>query len=99
MNHQLDHYGAEALSAYGREKQLRMIQEECGELVAEINRFERGRSDLQRLFEEAADVLITISCLRAVAPDVFDVAVMDKLGRALFRLDAHQDGRADEGER
>lgn len=83
----VDHYGADALAAWGSTAQLRMVQEECGELIAEINRFERGRASIDALCEEAADVLITLSCLRAFAPDEFDAALKRKLARARCRLD------------
>ena len=49
----------EAISRWGAESQLRMAQEECGELVAAINRFDRGRCGPEAVAEEIADVMIT----------------------------------------
>lgn len=45
-----------ALVHYGRDAQLRMLQEECGELITVINQYERGRVDEGKVIEEIADV-------------------------------------------
>ena len=50
-----------ALKLWGDGPQLGMLQEECGELIAAVNRFERQRNDsLRGLAEELADVEIVL---------------------------------------
>ena len=49
----------EAIARWGAESQLRMAQEECGELIAAINRFDRERCWPEAVAEEIADVMIT----------------------------------------
>lgn len=48
-----------AIARWGSESQLRMVQEECGELVAAIGHLQRGRCSAEAVAEEIADVLIT----------------------------------------
>lgn len=48
-----------ALHRWGIHAQLDMVQEECGELVATINRGRRGRVSATDIIDESADVLIT----------------------------------------
>lgn len=76
-----------ALAVWGFESQARMLQEECGELIAEINRYGRDRSSLALLANEVADVLITLKQARIViGPDIIDAAVDAKLLRLEQRL-------------
>jgi len=44
------------IDRHGINNQLRMLTEECGELVAAVNRYQRGRTGLVDLLEEIADV-------------------------------------------
>jgi NTP pyrophosphatase (non-canonical NTP hydrolase) len=53
----------EALRLWGPELQLRMLQEEAGELVAIINHVARGREPLHAIAPEVADVIIL--CIQA----------------------------------
>lgn len=50
----------EAIARWGAESQLRMVQEECGELVAAINRFDRERCGPESVAEEIADAQIML---------------------------------------
>lgn len=53
-----------ALDLYGVEHQKLKLIEEIGELQAELCRMQDGRSDLDRIAEEMADVLICLDQLR-----------------------------------
>ena len=47
----------ECIEFWGLEKQLRMLQEECGELIVAISHFIRERpGSIENLIEELADV-------------------------------------------
>lgn len=51
----------EAVETYGIDAQLRMLQEECGELIVAVGHYLRGRSgSLANLCEELADVRIMV---------------------------------------
>lgn len=45
---------------YGLQQQINMAMEEMGELISEINRYRRERTDINKVAEEIADVLITL---------------------------------------
>lgn len=76
-----------AVRCWGPEPQWRMLQEECGELVAAINQRTRGRISGDQLAEECADVLILlIQARRMLGRGVFDRAVETKLARLEERL-------------
>lgn len=50
-----------AVNCYGLEAQLNQLTEECGELIAAVNHFRRGRAcGRAELVEEMADVYIMI---------------------------------------
>jgi len=54
-----------AIKLWGGKVQLGMLQEECGELISAINRFERGREDsFINLAEEFADVEIVMGQIK-----------------------------------
>lgn len=48
----------QALDKWGIESQLRLAQEECAELIAAINQYQRGRLSEVHVIEEIADVRI-----------------------------------------
>ena len=82
-----------ALGKWGAELQFGMIQEECAELIAAINRYNRGRSTVERFIEEAADVEIVLENIRLLFGDeVVDAAVSKKLDRLERRLGGESDG-------
>jgi NTP pyrophosphatase (non-canonical NTP hydrolase) len=80
----------EAVDAWGIEAQLRMLQEECGECVAAVNRYFRARDNSRvEMISEIADVLImAIQGLR-----IFGPAVEEEIHRKLCRLDERLEKR------
>lgn len=79
----------QALGRWGENSQLAMCAEECAELGAEILRVLRGRKDHEMsMMEEAADVFITVTQLRLLAPTLFDSKVREKLDRLEKLLEA-----------
>lgn len=76
-----------ALRRYGFKEQARMLQEECGELVAAVSRWRRGRMGaFPALLEEIADVEILIDQMRLVYGAEIDAARARKLVRLRERL-------------
>lgn len=55
-----------ALEMWGEKSQLGMVQEECGELIAVINQYQRGRAGADQVAEELADVFIMLSQLERI---------------------------------
>jgi len=79
---------ARALEAWGTEAQVRMVQEECAELITAINKWSRHSGGEKNVIEEAADVEIMIGQLRViVGDDRIDAAKRKKLSRLSLRLD------------
>lgn len=77
----------DALRRYGFKEQLAMLQEECGELVAAVNRYRRGRDGaFEAMIEEMADVSILIDQMRLVYGAEIDAARARKLARLRERL-------------
>lgn len=58
-----------AIDLWGRELQLDMLQEECAELIAVINRWRRKRAKGSDLLDEIADVEIMIEQARVMFGD------------------------------
>lgn len=52
---------AKAVELWGRESQALMLAEECGELLAAVSQFARGRVPAEKVTEEAADVHIMLA--------------------------------------
>jgi len=76
-----------ALRRYGFEAQLSMLTEECGELVAAVNRYRRGRAGaFEAMIEEMADVSILLDQMRLVYGAEIDAARERKLARLRERL-------------
>jgi NTP pyrophosphatase (non-canonical NTP hydrolase) len=79
-----------ARTAWGDASQMRMAQEECGELVAAINRFDRGRITNEQLAEEIADVIITVMTAKLiVGPSLIDSAIESKIYRLRDLISKH----------
>ena len=53
-----------SIEFYGKEKQSIVCMEECSELIQAISKELRGKSDINHLVEEMADVLICIELLK-----------------------------------
>lgn len=71
-----------AIEAWGTEAQWRMVQEECAELIAAINRLDRGRCSVDDVADEIADVIICLAGIERV-----DLRVLAKLERLEKRLE------------
>lgn len=80
-----------SVEAYGIDFQLRLLQEECGECVAAVNRYFRGRDNSRKeIISEIADVLImAIQGLNIFGPEV-EVEIDKKLSRLESRLETHR---------
>jgi len=80
----------EAVDKWGTEDQLRMAQEEAGELIAAINQYLRQRIPLLDVAEEVADVLIMASQVAEIidrsSPGLVDSLLGQKLHRLRTRL-------------
>lgn len=72
---------------HGKDAQLRVMQEECGELVAAVSHYFRERPDaMQNLVEEMCDVLIMImQCTNITNNNVFCSMFSKKMERCLLR--------------
>lgn len=55
-----------AIAAWGEERQMRQLQEECGEAIAATNRYYRGTGSVDSLAEEIADVEIMCEQARLI---------------------------------
>lgn len=58
--HEIEELCSRALKRYGSKLQLDMLQEECGELVAAVNQYRRGRISTDELVSEMADVRVML---------------------------------------
>jgi NTP pyrophosphatase (non-canonical NTP hydrolase) len=89
LQEELNELCARAVLVWGSTAQLRLLQEECGELIAAINHSERGRIEERELADEIADVIITVTQATHVvgAKHVAD-ALAHKLARLRGRIEA-----------
>lgn len=78
---------ARALQAWGKDVQWEMVIEECAELIAIINRSRRGRSSIEEVASEVADVMIVVMQARLILGPVVDAALARKIERLERRLD------------
>lgn len=81
---------AEAVKRWGAAAQLRQVQEECGELIAAINRDARGREGArENLLEELGQVFVLLLQAREiVGHEAFDLAVRAAEEKTIERLHA-----------
>jgi len=75
-----------AVEKWGTEPQLRMVQEEAAELIAEINRYLRQRTNDLDLAEEVADVLIMATQVAHILDQKHPGLVDRMIGHKLTRL-------------
>lgn len=72
---------------WGAEFHMRLVQEECAELIAAINQYDRGRGTLEEVAEEVADVVLVIGAARAIVGETLvDGFVLGKLQRLEERI-------------
>lgn len=89
--------GQVAIQRFGAESQIRMVNEECGELVTAIARRGRGRSTPQDIAGECADVImVAIQCgmLHADSVEDFLRVVQEKTAELSSKT---QGGQAESG--
>lgn len=68
----------DCMDFWGLRRQLRMTQEECGELVIAVSHYIRGRNNgLENLIEELADVTLMVSQITRYVGEDKVKAVMD----------------------
>ena len=75
---------SKALSFFGVDKQLDMLQEECGELIVAVNHFRRGRGDekCRKLIGELVDVEIMLEQMkRLLDKELYDKVKREKMER------------------
>ena len=86
----------QALSRFGLERQLRMVQEECAELIVAVSKVIREPGNVERikdLIEETADVQIMCGQLAIIyGKDKIDAMMLKKHNRLRKRLVAMPDG-------
>lgn len=68
-----------AVEKFGADEQLRMLQEECAELIAAINQFRRKRIPFNALAEELADVTVMLHQV----PHIYGPDSVDHINRII----------------
>jgi NTP pyrophosphatase (non-canonical NTP hydrolase) len=77
----------EAIAKWGEEAQTNMLNEECGELIAAVAQFKRGRTSHHDVMTELADVSIMVEQLATMMNyDDFEKEKDRKLMRLKERL-------------
>lgn len=77
----------QCLEKWGYKCQMGMVIEECAELIAAIQQYDRGRITEEQVAEEIADVMITTAQARLiVSPEIVDGFVKSKIERLRGRL-------------
>lgn len=77
----------EAITKWGSAGQIGMMNEECGELITALNRWQRKRITDEELASECADVMIMMRQLRMMlGPEIVDREIEKKLVRLKGRL-------------
>jgi NTP pyrophosphatase (non-canonical NTP hydrolase) len=86
-----------AFVCWGIAAQWRMLQEECGELIAAVNRCDRGRIEPWALASEIADVEIMLEQARLMLDsDMVERVKAEKLARLRERIE-QAEGNSAEG--
>ena len=83
----------DAVDTYGMDNQMKVLQEECGELIVAVSHYQRGRVNaFDNIVEELADVTIMIKqMLYALDADVpFEFYCEKKINRLKERLAEHK---------
>lgn len=76
-----------AIKLWGVPAQLGMMQEECAELIAAINKYNRGKP-AEVVIDELVDVEIMVEQMRHIFPrDQWEARRIHKLKRLRRRLD------------
>lgn len=81
-----------AIETFGSESRMRLMQEECAELIAAISQFSRGRVGVLALADELADVEIMCGQLRLIVGwGAVESAKQSKLERLTNRVERGTD--------
>lgn len=86
MSIDLDAACQKAIDTFGEHEQMNMVGEECAELISELNRFRRARSDRMNVVSEMADVYIVCKQLRMML-NVSDEAFVEMIHSKVKKLD------------
>lgn len=77
----------QAIAKWGEDAQINMVNEECGELIAAIAQFKRGRTSHHDVMTELADVSIMVEQLAVLMNyNDFEIEKDRKLQRLKERL-------------
>ena len=80
-----------ALEKWGENAQINMLYEECGELIAAVAQFSRGRTSHHDVMTELADVSIMVEQLATLMSyEDFEAEKDRKLNRLKDRLEKHE---------
>ena len=80
----------EALKLWGEDEQLRMLQEECAELIQAVNKYHRGKNGAElNLLEEGVDVELMLEQLKLIlgSPLTWEQKREEKLTRLKIHLE------------
>lgn len=84
----------DALDTWGADSQINQCCEECGELIAALNHWRRGRGTCAQSAEEVADNQLMNDQMRLLfGPQLVDTFYYEKLLRLKKRLAAHKEGK------
>ena len=80
----------EAINKWGKDAQVNMLYEECGELITAVSQFKRGRVGYLDVMTELADVSIMVEQLAAMINyEDYEAEKDRKLTRLKERLERH----------
>lgn len=74
-----------AVKTWGKNPQLNMVIEECGELIVAISHKKRRRAVWSKILEEYVDVLIMLKQLEFIMLDNLTMNTIHKMFRAKLR--------------
>ena len=85
----------QAMNFYGLDKQLIKLQEECGELVTAVSKYQLGLVPFKKVLEEIADVSVLIQQHKNYGRDgeIIETIEGQKLIRLLNRMHDEQSQR------
>lgn len=79
-----------AVELWGQQFQAQMLAEECGELVAAMSQYLRGRASTEKVVEETADVHIMLAQVPHILggnPDELRTAISKEVAAKNWRLE------------
>lgn len=76
----------QAVKLWGVVPQFNVLQEECGELIAAINQYDRGKIPIEDVITEVADVLLTAYQIKMILGPAVEEEMLRKLNRLAERI-------------